>query len=419
MRELADAIIRTALDAANPKNALERAWVHPPGPCRVVAFGKASRDMLAVVIDKCQGHITRAVIATDRPELVPTHPWLLATRADHPVPTKHNLAAADAIATCVRECSPDETMIALVSGGGSAHLASPVPPVALDDLARLSSFLMKAGASIHEINCVRRHGEQYKGGRLAAMCRAHATTVFVLSDVIGDPLHDIASGPLAPDPTTFADARCVLEAHRAASVSPTITRYLDEGVRGLHAETPKPGDAVFSRVRHHIIASNRLCVEAIAAMLESRGIGVRARRYDAQGESHEWAAWLGEGARAARDTDRPGAWIIGGEPVVRVGEAKGRGGPSQEVALHAAKLISGLRSATLVAFSTDGIDGPSEYAGAVVDGESWSRAELLGLDPESALQRHDSSIVHERLGGAIRTGPTGTNLNHVAVLVAE
>lgn len=424
MRELADAIIRTALEAADPRRAMEQAWVESPGPCRIVAFGKASREMLAVAIDRCKGKVTRAVIATDRPELVPTHPWLTALRADHPLPTEHNLAAADAIAACVRECSPDETLIALISGGGSAHLASPVPSISLDELSRLSSFLMKAGATIHELNGVRRHVERFKGGRLAAMCPARAIEVFVMSDVIGDPLHDIASGPFAPDPTTFGEALGVLERLDAIGVAPSVTRLL-RGTGKAHGLEPRatqieartPGDSIFTHVRHHIIASNRLCVDAIATMLESRGIRACERRYDTQGEAREWAAWLGGRATQVHEDDPSDAWIIGGEPVVRVGDAKGRGGPSQEVALHAAKHISGAHGVTLVAFSTDGVDGPSGNAGAVVDGESWAKAIALGLDPQAALDRHDSATVHERLGSAIRTGPTGTNLNHVAVLV--
>lgn len=422
MDELTDAIVRTALDAANPRKALERAWpsatVRSGAPCRIVAFGKASREMLAVTLDTCKGCITRAAIATDRPELVPTHPWLTSLHADHPLPTTDNLRAAEAIASCVSGSSPEETLIALVSGGGSAHLASPVPPTSLNDLAQLSSFLMKAGATIHELNTVRRHVERFKGGKLAAKCPARCIDVFVMSDVIGDPLHDIASGPFAPDPTRYRDAREVVKKYNADRVSPIITNYLDKGAAECHAETPKPDDVIFARVRHHIVASNRACVDAIAAMLESRGIRVADRRYDVQGESHEWAKWLATRFNPAEDRG-PCAWIIGGEPVVNVGAATGRGGPSQEVALHAAKLISGLCGLQVVAFSTDGIDGPSANAGASVDRDTWGRAISLGLDPQAALDGHDSAAVHERLGAAIRTGPTGTNLNHVAVAIAN
>lgn len=438
VHELAHAIIRTALEAADPRRALERAWPRVPPlanetgkgapsvplpadfpltPWRIVAFGKASRDMLAVALERCKGRTTIAAIATDRPELVPTHPWLTAMRADHPLPTEHNLSAAEAIASCVREASPQETVVALVSGGGSAHLASPVPPISLDDLTRLSSSLMKAGASIHELNCVRRHAEWYKGGKLAEICPARSIEVFVMSDVIGDPLHDIASGPFAPDPTTPRDARAVLRKYHALDVAPAITSLIESGGARARVEGAKGHDSRLERVRHHVIASNRLCVDAIGAMLESRGIAVRERRYDAQGEASEWAAWLDEQVRTAGDEERACAWIMGGEPVVRVGEAKGRGGPSQEVALHAAKLISGIAGTMLVAFSTDGVDGPSGNAGAIVDAESWEKAITLGMDPSRALDHHDSSRVHESLNGAIRTGPTGTNLNHVAVLL--
>jgi hydroxypyruvate reductase len=419
VRELADAIIRTALDAADPKRAMERAWAGVEGACRVVAFGKASRDMLAVVMERCEGRLTEGVIATDQPERVPSHSWLKAMPADHPLSTARNMEAAEAIAACVRGAPAEETLIALVSGGGSAHLAAPMPPITLDDLSALWRALAMAGSTIRELNVVRRHVERYKGGRLASMCRARAIEVFVLSDVMGDSLHDIASGPFAPDPTTFADACRVLEARGTSHVPPAITRHLEAGMRGEHPETPKPGDPIFDRVRHHIIGSNRLCVDAIAAMLEARGIAVSERRYDAQGEAHEWAAWLGERARRPGDGDRPRAWIIGGEPVVRVGVGHGRGGPSQEVALHAARLMAGSGGMMLVALSTDGVDGPTEYAGGVVDGATWSRAVELGLEPEAALAAHESTRVHEGLGTMIYTNPTGTNLNHVAVLVAS
>jgi glycerate 2-kinase len=375
--------------------------------------------MLAVVMERCEGRLREGVIATDRPERCPAHSWLKAMAADHPLSTARNLAAAEAIAACVRGATGDETLIALVSGGGSAHLAAPMPPITLEDLSELWRVLVMAGATIHELNVVRRHLERYKGGRLASMCRARAIEVYVLSDVMGDPLHDIASGPFAPDPTTFADARRVLEARGARNVPGAIAQYLEAGMRGEHPETPKPGDPVFDRVRHHIIGSNRLCVDAVAAMLGSRGIVVCERRYDASGEAHEWAAWLGERASLRDGHERPRAWIIGGEPVVRVGDTPGRGGPSQEVALHAARLMAGARGTMLVALSTDGVDGPTEYAGGVVDGATWGRAIELGLDPDGALAAHDSTRLHERLGTGIGTNPTGTNLNHVAVLVAE
>lgn len=422
MRELADAIIQTALDAAAPKRALERAW--PAGwpgdqACRVIAFGKASREMFEVAARRCRDRISKAVVVTDRPQAMPKHHWLRSVFGAHPIPTHETTLAVEAILDCVMWAPAEEPLIALISGGGSSHLASPWPGIAMSDLAAVSEFLMRAGASIHEHNCVRRHVERLKGGRLLQQTAARQVEVFVMSDVIGNPLHDIASGPFAPDPTTFADAMGVLRKHDAAEISPAVTRMLDLGVQGLNTETPKPGDCIFDRVRHHVIASNRQCVDAIAAMLESRGVQVLDRRYDAQGEAQDWAAWLGERVRAARDEIGPCAWIIGGEPVVRVGDAKGRGGPSQEVALHAAKLLSGSRGTTLVAFSTDGVDGPSGNAGAIVDGGSWEQVKAVGIDPESALDRHDSATVHDRLGGVIRTGPTGTNLNHVAVLIAR
>lgn len=376
MDELAEGIIRTALEAADPGRALARAWVEVRGAWRVVAFGKASREMLSVARARGEGRITRGVIATDRPELCATPSWLSAWRADHPLPTAHNLAAAEAIAGCVRACSPEETLVALVSGGGSAHLASPAGAITLDDLVRLSSFLMRAGATIHELNTVRRHVERYKGGRLAAMCAARAIEVYVLSDVMGDALHDIASGPFAPDPTTYAQALRVLEGYGAMGVSSQITRHVQDGAMGRHDETPKGDEAVFARVRHHVIASHRRCLDAIATMLSSRGVTVREVRSDAAGEASAWAAWLVERARSATEQEGPCAWLIGGEPVVRVGGLSGRGGPSQEVALVAAKALSGMAKVRLVAFSTDGVDGPSGNAGAVVDGASWERAKI-------------------------------------------
>lgn len=415
-----DAVQRAILEAADPHAAVERAW---PGidlaHTRLIAFGKASVPMASVAAAQLGHWLTGGVVVA--PPQLATNPSLSAHglevfAADHPLPSPRNIAAAQHVRQMARLCPADHDLLLLISGGGSAHLTLPAPPLSLDELADVSNRLQRAGATIRELNTVRKHCEQLKGGRLAAMSPARRVTALILSDVVGDPLDVIASGPSVADPTTFADALDVLSRHGV--VAPAVRAFLEAGVRGDHPETPKPGEPALARSHTHIIASNTTALDAAAACV--RGMDVRVHRIASgvEGEARAIGEQLADEIAAVTALERPAAIVLGGEPTVNVGAAKGQGGPSQELALAAACRLPTESRVAIMAFSTDGRDGPTDAAGAVVTPDTLSRALERGLDPARALAAHDSHALLDAAGALIRTGPTGTNVNHVVCAIA-
>lgn len=239
--------------------------------------------------------------------------------------------------------------------------------------------------------------------------------VEVLSDVIGDPLDVISSGPFASDPTTYADALRVVESRCGQGVAPAVVELLRRGREGKLPETPKPGDDVFRRVSHRILANNSSVISAAEQALGRLGFAIAGVERQVEGAAAEVGDRLG--ARAVSlVAGAPAAWIVGGEWVVDVGSSAGVGGPSQELALAAARRLAGVPGAAVLAFSTDGRDGPGEAAGALVDTGTWGELAGHGIDPAQALSDHDSGPALGLAGALLTTGPTGTNLNHVAIL---
>lgn len=440
----ADYIVEDVLAAANPAACVERFWptgLPPTQRIKLLAVGKASIEMALAaceIVNKVDGRHPFAgglVIAvpsrmtSDAPSDLAKFN-IRAFPADHPLPTARNVIAAQEVETVLRACTPDETLLVLLSGGGSAHLASPAPGLSLTDLKAVSSALMRSGATISELNTVRKHLEVLKGGRCAKLSGAGHTRVLVLSDVVGDRLDVISSGPFAPDPTTFADALKVLE-QRKIDAPLGVLAILNAGLRGERnslGETPKPGDRAFERIQHTILASNAIAAQAVGAQLEKSRVHVESVRVNVEGEAatvaNEWLLdCIGRSERSVRSG--PAAFILGGETTVTVGAATGLGGPSQEFALAGARTLAMHRAAhpnpsrrfVLVTFSTDGIDGPTDAAGAVVTDETWHDIKKIRIDPDRALKNHDSHNALESVNALIRTGPTGTNVNHIAVLM--
>lgn len=432
-RAHAESLLNHVLNACDARQAVLNAWPDDlPGPsrCALIACGKASLEMADAAIHKCSGRVTRGVITAvperlrrRSPNLKPPHD-ITVYEADHPAPTPRNVAAARAVAALARASMPTETLVVMLSGGGSAHLTLPANGLTLADLAELGKALMRAGASIREINTVRKHTEILKGGNLAAMCHAHRIAVFILSDVIGDPLDVIASGPFTPDPTTFADALAVLERYNLARKGSRITSYLLDGIAGIRKETPKPGDLLFGprrpgdppRVQTTIVASNRSAINAASEALRSLGFHVLNLLHDKEGDAASLARVLSSAALSARASScqKPAAIIMGGEPTVDVRGSTGLGGPSQELALACAQAVQGTSDIAIVAFSTDGRDGPTDAAGAIITGETWREIERRGIDSAAALSNHASTTALSSVGSLLSTGATGTNLNHVA-----
>jgi len=389
----------------------------------VLAVGKAAGAM-ARAAERALGRHLDAGLAIDvsaraRPRRLPL---LLA---GHPVPDARGLRAARAACALAEELGERDLLLVLLSGGASALLPAPVEGVGLADKARVTALLLAAGATIHELNVVRKHLSALKGGGLARLAAPARVVCLALSDVVGDDLATIGSGPTHPDPSTFAEAIAVLKRRGVLSRTPAaVRRHLAAGARGGRPETPKPGDACFARVHTQVIGSGALSLAAAAR--EARRLGLRTRVLTAPlaGEARDAApallAPLREWQRGAGPSSRPLCLLAGGETTVTV-RGRGRGGRNQELALAAVEALARFPGPAVVAtLATDGRDGRSDGAGAVVDDTTLARGRARGLDdPAAVLARNDSATYLEAVGDQLRTGPTGTNVADVAALLAS
>lgn len=417
-RLLRQIVVPAILRAADPGEALTQHWARLPNEPRglaLLAFGKASVAMTEVTVRLAADRVQRGLVVA-RPDHVERVPRLggrlRALAADHPIPTSRNVEAARVVSEFVKNVDVGQRLVVLISGGGSAQLSAPRSPLTLEQIASLTDGLLRSGATINEINCVRKHCEYVKGGQLGRLACPEPVTVFVLSDVLGDPLDVISSGPFAPDPTTFADAIDVLERRGLAITHAEARALLHRGSVGEIKETPKPGDPAFARVEHFVIANNEQATRAAATALRGFGLEVVDVQLGVQGEAAKVGARL---ARAVR-TLAPGSAIVwGGETTVSVGEAAGKGGRNQELALAGAVELSGMGGAGMLSLATDGIDGPTDAAGGWADGDSIMRMRNAGLDPADALHCHDSYPALLACGGLLRLGASGTNVNDVMV----
>ena len=413
--------IRAALAAANPTLAVHNALKDHPEirPTALFATGKASIAMAIAAVDRL-GPMPGVVSCV--PEHEADHalpPQIAVLPADHPLPTQRNLHAADAVEQLARNLKETDTLLACISGGGSAHLASPAEGLTLTDLRDTTNALLRAGATINELNAVRKHCERLKGGNLARLASPATIYCLVISDVIGDHLDTISSGPFAPDQSTYASALNTLGSRGVTNQA--VHAHLLRGAKGEPPETPKPGDPCFDRVAAHIIASNKVCVTAAAHAAEElryAPIHVRADHTGAAADLGRELACIALEYQPDHPDD-PAAIIVGGETTVDVQGASGLGGRNQEVALAAAIALEGTKNISLLSFGTDGIDGPTDAAGGLVDGDTATKIRHAGIDPQDALARHDSHTALHAADALIRTGPTGTNVNDIAVVIID
>jgi hydroxypyruvate reductase len=387
----------------------------------VIAAGKAAPAMAAAAEEVLGARIAEVVAVSNA-----AGPALGRTRlvlAGHPVPDERGLAAASEVETLAEGLGEDDTLVLLLSGGASALLPAPVPSVTLQDKAAVTSLLLRAGATITELNTVRKHLSRLKGGGLARKATPARVVALVLSDVVGDDLSTIASGPTVPDPTTYADALRVLADRGVADRVPRAAReHLEAGARGERAETTKPGDPLLRRVRTRVIGGNRLSVEAAAREARRQGLRPVVLTTRLEGEAREVArvlvAILRECAENGRPAAPPACLLAGGETTVTV-RGDGRGGRNQELVVSAAAALADFPVEAIVAsLATDGIDGASDAAGGVADRTSVARARALGLAPPAIfLAASDSHGFLAPLGDLIVTGPTGTNVMDLTVLL--
>lgn len=421
-RQAAQAIWDAALAAADVRPLVHRAVrrigdrVFQVGPdCveigvggRVLAIGggKASAAMAAALEDVVGDRLEDGLVvvkdgcgtATRRVQIV---------EAGHPVPDARGEAAARAILERLQGLGEEDVVLMLLSGGGSALMPAPAPPVTLDEKRAATRLLLAAGANITELNAVRKHLSLTKGGQLARRAAPARVVTLVLSDVIGDPLDVIGSGPTAPDPSTFDAAIEVLRRRGIwNSVAPAVRARLDAGARGEIDETPKPGDPIFGRVTHHVIGNNALVTDAALARAEGLGYRPVFLTRALEGEAREIAREL---VARARTLPPPACLVAGGETTVTVRGA-GLGGRCQEFALSAALALEEADGMTVLAAGTDGTDGPTDAAGGLTDAGTAGRARAAGVDPHAALENNDAHQVLAASGDLVVSGPTRTNL---------
>jgi glycerate-2-kinase len=385
----------------------------------VVGAGKATASMARAVEQRLGPRLQGGFVVVKYGHGLPTKRIVVA-EAGHPVPDRSGRRAAARLCAMAAELGRRDLLIVLLSGGASSLLPAPVAGVTLADKQRTTQQLLRCGASIPEINTVRKHLSQIKGGHLAELTEATVVTL-ILSDVLGDDLSAIASGPTAPDPTTYQDAVTILKRDRIWRALPQrVRQHLDRGCQGFTSETPKPGSSLFRRVHHHIVGNNAMAVMAVTCAAREAGLRTLVHTPAITGEAREAGRRFGALARdivhEGKPLQRPCCVVAGGETTVTV-TGKGTGGRAQEFATAAALEIAGLAKVWVVAIGTDGTDGPTDAAGAVIDGNTVARAQRLSVDLKGALKRHNTYPALKRLHQLIITGPTGTNVNDLYLLL--
>ncbi len=370
---------------------------------RVLSVGKAGVSMMRAGLDTLGDRVSAGLVVAPEAQCAAQRfeARIGVVPSDHPLPTARSVAAADAVLRFVSE--GDEPLVVLLSGGGSAMVVKPVVGVSLDDLRAVADGLMRAGATIDELNCVRKHLDLAKGGRVGLATGGRRVTVGVISDVLGDRLDVISSGPFVGDASTFAGARRVLDRRRVGV--PAIDAVIDRGVAGDVEETPKPGDPRLAAITHEVLCSNAIVARAAAEAVGRQGL-VAELRLDQAGEAADWAACVADRLKAG-----PGAIVMGGESVVSGVPRGSVGGPMQEAVLAAGHALRGTPGWLVVGYATDGVDGPTTAAGAVLTPASLPPAERC----EAALRDHRTFDALNEARALIETGPTGTNLNDVLV----
>lgn len=386
----------------------------------VVGGGKASGSMAEALEQILGKHITAGFVniphgSKHKTKIVKLH------EASHPIPDQSGVEGTQRILEIAEQAKKEDLLICLVSGGGSSLMPLPRDGISITDKRNITEALLKSGATINEINTVRKHISDFKGGWLAK--RAYPATILnlVLSDVVGDPLDFIASGPTVPDSTTFSDAIKVLKKHCLWDKAPaSIKRVLSEGENGIIPETPKASDKVFKRVYNVIVGNNRFASLAACESLKSAGLNMLLLTSTLEGEARHVGVTLASIARevsvSGNPVPKPAGIVAGGETTVTV-TGKGLGGRNQEIALAATLKLGDAEGVVVASLSTDGVDGPTDAAGAITDGKTLVRAADMELSAEESLAENDSYNFFSKLGDLIFTGPTGTNVNDISVIV--
>ncbi|NJE62446.1 glycerate kinase [Thermococcus sp. 21S7] len=427
-------IMNAAINSADPYTAVRRSLGFEGGHLVVsgeefplsgrvylLAFGKAACSMARAVVDLLGERIEEGVIITKYgyAENCPKLRKLKVIEAGHPVPDENSLLGGKLGLELAEKVGENDILLVLISGGGSALFLLPERGITLEDKIQTNELLLKSGAKIYEINTVRKHISAVKGGKLAKRVRGRVISL-ILSDVVGDPLEAIASGPTVRDPTTFGDAFRILRLYGVWEKLPeSVKRHIELGLEGKAEETLKED---LSNVRNFIVGSNTLACESALAKAKELGYNALLLTTTLEGEAGEIALAVGsivqEIAKYDRPVPKPAVLIAGGEWTVTIEGKAGLGGPNQEFALSIARKIDGL-NAVVLAVDTDGTDGPTDAAGGVVDGKTLGLLRESGIDVEEVLRRHDAYHALEKVGALLKTGPTGTNVNSMVIAVVR
>lgn len=431
-KEKIASILKAALDAANPMKAVEdnlnlegdtlivgnNQFSLPPGARIVtVALGKAAPAMLKGAVDRLGVRVQDGVCVCKHPQNDTRFlEGIKFVIGDHPVPGEGSIQAGKMIKETVTGLSSDDVVLLLLSGGGSSLAVLPIEGITLSDLQASTTALLRSGATISELNTVRKHLDLLKGGGLLRMAAPARVAALVLSDVVGNDLEVIASGPAYPDPSTYSQAlEIILRTGKFRRLNPGVIDHLKQGTAGKKPETVKSGDTEAKLGFNTIIGSN--LNSCLAAVDQAQMLGFHAEFLTDQlvGEARSVGEYLAEIAQAKKRLPRPFLFVCGGETTVTV-VGEGKGGRNQEVALGAVRGFAGLENVLLVTLATDGEDGPTHAAGAFVDGSTLRRALARGLDPDDFLRRNDAYTFFESLADLLVIGPTGTNVNDISFI---
>jgi len=435
MRQHAMEIFKAALRAVDPIEAIRRYVQRVDDGLQIGAHhfkfkdfdrilvagaGKAGAPMAKALEDLLGDRISDGVIVVKEGHGLPLE-HVRIHEAGHPVPDDRGLRGAEDVLALVNTAGERDLVLCVISGGGSALLVAPAEGVALGDKQEVTRLLLACGADIHEINTVRKHLSRAKGGGLARAAYPATVVSLILSDVIGDDLNVIASGPAVPDTSTFADALGVFEKYGIWSKLPSsVQARLQKGLAGDIEDTPKAGDVVFQRCYSELVGTNIQALIAAAGEAQQKGYRSLILSSTVQGEAREvvkmFAACAKEVRNSANPIPAPACILCGGETTVTI-QGEGKGGRNQEFALASAMAIDGLENIVVLSGGTDGTDGPTDAAGAVVDGQTISRARAENLDPLDFLRRNDSYNFFKPLDDLIITGPTRTNVSDVYMVL--
>jgi hydroxypyruvate reductase len=386
----------------------------------VVGAGKAGAPMARALEELLGDRIADGVIVVKEGHGLPLA-HVRIHEASHPVPDERGIKGAEEILALVKDAGERDLVLCLMSGGGSALLVAPADGITLEDKQEVTRLLLACGADIHEINSIRKHLSRAKGGGLARFAYPATVVSLILSDVIGDDLNVIASGPAVPDTSTFDDTRQILDKYDIWNQVPQSVRSrIERGLKGEIEDTPKAGDAVFKRCYSKLVGTNIQALKAAESEADKLGYGTLILSSTVEGEAREVAKVLTAIAKEVRDSGNPVAApaciLCGGETTVTI-RGDGKGGRNQELALAAALAIDGLGNIVVLAGGTDGNDGPTDAAGAIVDSHTLARARTEGLDPFDYLSRNDSYHFFQPLEDLVITGPTRTNVMDVYMVL--